>query len=139
MIRRHRAIARPMAQINVTSMLDITFVLLIAFMIVAPALRHGIEIELPTVRKAPSQAPQKPISIIVKSDSTGDLVYLDGAPVALTDLVTEISRVAPDLAERPVTLEGDKAANWEAIARVIAELRDGGITNIGIITTVSES
>jgi biopolymer transport protein TolR len=139
MIRRHRTLAKPMAQINVTSLLDITFVLLIAFMIVAPALRHGIDIELPTVRKAPSLAPEKPISIIVKSDLGSETVYLEGQPVEVSELVRAISRLGADPTARPVTLEGDRRANWETMAKVFAELRDGGITNIGIITTVSES
>lgn len=138
MKRRQRVVSEPLANINVTSLLDITFVLLIAFMIVAPALKHGLDLDLPEVRNAPNLNPDKPLSVAVKSGPVMTDIYLEGRPVVLEELAAQIRGIDPDLS-RPVTLEGDKRADWESMARVIAELRNGGVTNIGIVTVPAES
>lgn len=136
MKRRHRAVQQPMAQINVTSMLDITFVLLITFMIVAPALRYGIDLELPEVREAPVvENASKPVTVAVKPGVIGPEIYVNGEVTDAAQVVSAVKLASGgELARQAVTLEGDKAIDWETMARILADLRGGGIENIGIMT-----
>ncbi|MBI5155231.1 biopolymer transporter ExbD [Candidatus Poribacteria bacterium] len=137
MKRRHSAVSRPMANINVTSLLDITFVLLIAFMVIAPALNHGVELELPKVRKAPVTKKADPVSVAVKPGADGDAeIYVNGQAVQLDLLVDKVRELRGGSTDRAVTLDGDRRVEWEAVAQVITELRQGGIENIGIMTNV---
>lgn len=134
MKRRRQPVSRPEATINITSLLDITFVLLIAFMIVAPALKHGIEIDLPEVRDAPSLADRTPIAVIVKHGGSTPLLYVDGEVVELDILIDTINlrrELSPD---KPITLEADKDVDWNQMAMVIGALKIGGVGNVGILT-----
>jgi biopolymer transport protein ExbD len=134
--RRRRPTVQPMASINMTSLLDIVFVLLIAFMVVAPALKHGIEIELPRVREVPVAKESRPISVTVRGNGGGEAeVFVDGQAVQLALLVASIEERRGGDDSRPVALEGDRFASWEQMAAVVAELQRGGVGTVGIMTT----
>lgn len=137
MMRRHRTVNRPHADINVTSLLDVVFVLLISFMIVAPALKHGVELDLPQVREAQRMNPaDRPIAVTVapdKHDPKSMLTYVNGDQVPRSELVATIQAKKGEKATA-VTLEADKAVDWETMADVLATLQSGGIANIGILT-----
>ena len=133
---RRRQTLQPMAMINMTSLLDIVFVLLIAFMVVAPALKHSIEIELPRVREVPIAKETRPISVTVRGSGGGEPeVFVDGQAVQLALLVARIEERRNGDAARPVALEGDRSASWEQMAAVVAELQKGGVGTVGIRTT----
>lgn len=135
MRRRRSSVERPRAEINITSLLDITFVLLISFIIVAPAMIRGVDIDLPTVRDAQTLKPNKPITVSVPYHADGkDELRVQGKAIELDGLVDEIRRVAGDDKDRAVTLDADHRVEWDTMARVISELRRGGIANIGILT-----
>lgn len=138
-MRRRQSIAnrQPMASINVTSLLDIVFVLLIAFMVVAPAMKHGIELDLPRVVEAPTLQSEKPISIVVKPEFGMTAIYVNGQVKLLDEIVPAVHSLTPDGARPVVTLEGDRTADWETIVQVIGALRNAGIDRIGIQTTLA--
>jgi len=135
-MRRRNTKGTPLASINVTSLLDITFVLLIAFMVVAPAMKHGIDLQLPQVVDAPPMQEEKSISIVVKPELTGSGIYVNGQEVMLDEVVPRVVSIAGENTTPVVTLEGDRAANWETVVQVIAALRSSGISRIGIQTTL---
>lgn len=138
-MKRHKAVMQPTASINVTSLLDITFVLLIAFMIVAPALKYGVDIDLPEVSEAPVIKEARPVQIAVKPGISGSQIFVDGQAVELDVLVERVKAVSTGENVRPVTLEGDRSVDWQHMAEVIAELRAGGVTQIGIVTQRKET
>lgn len=136
MKRRQRTTLEPSASINVTSLLDIVFVLLIAFMVVAPAMKHGIDIELPRVSETPSAQASTPISVTVRTgfDSSEPEIFVDGQAVRLVDLLAAIEQRRNGDASRPIALEGDRATSWEQMAMVVGELQRGGVGAVGIMT-----
>jgi len=135
MRRRRSSVERPRAEINITSLLDITFVLLISFIIVAPAMIRGVDIDLPTVREAQTLKPSKPITVSVPYHADGkEEIRVQGKAFDLDGLVPEIRRIAGDDKDRAVTLDADRRVDWETMAKVVSELRRGGIANIGILT-----
>lgn len=138
-MRRHRVVSKPQATINITSLLDIVFVLLIAFMIVAPALKYGIELELPKVEKTPQLKQTQPITVSIKPGLLAPEIQVNGQRSSLESLVPDIEQLRDGKPERPVAIEADRSVDWQQMTRVVAALQDGSVGNIGIVTEPLES
>ncbi len=133
MIRRRRR-ETPPASINVTSLLDITFVLLISFMVVAPAVRYNVDLELPKVSQSKSSEKKKPVVIQVTQPAGGPVYYVNGQPTGLDDVPGAI-KAAPEYKDQPsVSLEADRSVEWENIARLITVLKNNGVDAVNIVT-----
>lgn len=125
-----------MSTINLTSLLDLTFVLLIAFMIVAPALKHGIKIDLPKV-DADSIVPKKAYSIVIKKRKTGESesnIYLNEKRVDLDEIFEKLQANYERDPEIDVLIESDKSVLWDDFAKVLGAVRKAGVRNIGLVT-----
>ncbi len=130
MIRRRKP-ELPAAHINLTSLLDITFVLLISFMVVAPALRYNVDLELPKVSRSNSSEPKKPITVQI--DRNGDY-FVNGEVMALDEIPGGIKATPEFLENAPVALEIHKEVSWDYVAPLINELKSNDINSIGIVT-----
>ncbi len=140
MKRRTRSLQLPDAHINLTSLLDITFVLLISFMVVAPALRYNVDLELPKVQKSRQVDQKKPVTIGVTYSETSQVAgyFVNGDAVALEDL-PEIVKSREDYdPNKSVALEADRSVPWENIAKLINDLKLNDIHNLGIVTERGE-
>ncbi|MFI5209054.1 MAG: ExbD/TolR family protein [Gemmatimonadales bacterium] len=118
-----------MADVNVTSLVDIAFVLLIIFMITAPMMQGGVDVELPKAEARP--LPTKD-GIVVSIDRQGR-VFIDETPVSLSDFrLTFRSLVA---ARKPsgVYLRADSRVPYGDVVQVLATIRASGITNVGLV------
>ena len=142
-MRRHRRGAKPVAEINLTSLLDVTFVLLIAFMIMAPSLKYGVEIDLPGMSQGAPQlsTDQSNLATISISKSmageagqTGPRSFmLDGDMLELNALETRLRErnLASD-GKLAVEINADKDIPYEAFVQVIGALRRAGIEGVGL-------
>ncbi len=136
-MRRSRARRQIQAEINVTSLLDIVFVLLIAFMIVAPALKHGVELELPKVKQAPAYKDTlKPVEVRVlwRSGGGGEMVTVNGRECSAEEAVEQVKAKLLASSNIPVTLEADRRVPWDFMAGLITSLRSAGVEQLGIIS-----
>jgi biopolymer transport protein ExbD len=123
----------PMAEINVTPLVDVMLVLLIIFMITAPLMSHKIRIDLPQANpNVQEQNPPEPIDLAIKEN--GDLFWND-EPV--TDAILQAQlRVAAQKSPQPeLQIRADKPTQWQKIATVMAEAKAAGMVKIGFITT----
>ena len=123
----------PMAEINVTPLVDVMLVLLIIFMITAPLMSHKIKIDLPQASLVnPPQDPQEPINLSVKE--TGELYWND-------ELITEAAlqaqlRVTAQKSPQPeLQIRADKGTQYQLIATVMADAKNAGMVKIGFVTT----
>ena len=123
-----------MADLNVTNLLDTAFILLMAFMIVSPAVKHGLELELPTVQgQNIDSAKTLTVVIMKRAASSGPApIYIDDRRVSLQDLEEEIARQKQMFPELEVLLEIDKSVPWENAAQAMAAVMEAGIKNIGL-------
>jgi len=117
------------SDINVTSLLDIAFVLLIVFIIAAPFMRSGVKVDLPGTI-APQ--PQPPRAIVVTVSRTGE-AFVDGERTALTSIGASISAKLKSAPDQPVLIEGDTRAEYGKIVAVMDMVRQAGIQNVGLI------
>ncbi len=134
MIRRRNKPALPEASINLTSLLDITFVLLISFMVVAPALRYNVDLELPKVAESQEVSEKKTTTLQVNAPGGAATYFVNGVVTPLDEVPMAIKASETYRSSPVVSLEADRAVPWEDIARLINVLTAEGITSIGIIT-----
>ena len=124
-----------MAEINITPLVDVMLVLLIIFIVTAPMLVQGLDVELP--REASQPLPQKAAEPIILTLTRTRLVLLGDQPVH-PSLLAE--RLAPLLrgGSRPVYLKGDKELPYGFVVQVLAVLNRVGVEEIGMITAPPE-
>ena len=132
---RRRATKRPMADINVTPLVDVMLVLLIVFMVAAPLLTVGVPIDLPQTKAKELNTESKPITISVTP--AGDL-YIGDTPVAIDGLIDAITAQAANGTDERIYVRGDQTANYGAVMKVMGVLSAGGFSKIGLITAQDE-
>ena len=132
---RRRATKRPMADINVTPMVDVMLVLLIVFMVAAPLLTVGVPIDLPQTKAKELNTESKPITISVTP--AGDL-YIGDTPVAIDGLIDAITAQAANGTDERIYVRGDQTANYGAVMKVMGVLSASGFSKIGLITAQDE-
>ena len=128
---RRRGSKRPMADINVTPMVDVMLVLLIVFMVAAPLLTVGVPIDLPQTKAKELNTESKPITVSVTP--AGD-VYLGDKPTSIDTLIDDITAQAPNGTEERIYVRGDQTANYGAVMKVMGVLSAAGFSKIGLIT-----
>lgn len=124
----------PIAAINVTPLVDVMLVLLVIFMVTAPMLQQGVEVDLPKATTAPLKGSAE--QIVVSLDKTGTVFLGAGNKVELPELADKIKAVFANRPEneRKVYIKGDSALGYGRIMEVMAALHAGGITQIGLVS-----
>jgi biopolymer transport protein TolR len=121
---------RPMAEINVTPMVDVMLVLLIIFMVTAPLLTSGVNVDLPKANATPLNQDAKPITVSINADGN---VYLADAEVDLPDLVTKLNAMAQNDNTRRIFVRGDKGITYGRIMQVMSTITQGGFTKVALV------
>lgn len=125
-----------MASISLTSMMDVTFNLLIAFMIVAPTLKHGIEIDLPR-ESAANLKPKEPLSVVIRKapeEGEEERIYIDDERVSLDELSEKMTALYQRNTDMDVMLEADRIVSYEIVAKVLNALQQAGVDDVGLVT-----
>ncbi|QXP83000.1 protein TolR [Methylococcus sp. Mc7] len=135
---------RPMAEINVVPYIDVSLVLLIIFMVTAPMLQSGVDVDLP---KAEARAidPNQDKPIIVTIDKDGQL-YLDATnqedvPVDVPGLIEKVTRALAEKSDKDrtaVLIRGDQAVDYGRVITVMAALKNSGVSQVGLMTSPVE-
>ncbi len=132
----HRARGRraPMADINVTPMVDVMLVLLIIFMVTAPLLTAGVPVNLPDSNAKPLDQEQKPIQIAL--DEQGRLFVNDDEvnEAVLPDVLGQIAAEATDGKPPAVYLRADRGLEYGRVMRVMGELNRAGLNRVALVT-----
>ena len=119
-----------MNEINVTPLIDVMLVLLVIFMVTAPLLTTGVQVDLPKVKSAPMQTDESKLLIIITSD---EHVYLgkDEITQAVEDRLKTNARLQE---EKEVYVQADENVKYGAVLRVMAAARSAGVEKLGMIT-----
>ena len=115
---------QPLAEINVTSMVDVAFTLLIIFIITAPILQGGIEVAVPETDVASIAAEDNTLIVTVDRDG---VVYLGETPMSRTEFVESFGQIAAAGGVKEVWIKGDSLASWGAGVDIIGTVRASGI------------
>ncbi len=134
--RRARGGRTPMADINVTPLVDVMLVLLIIFMVTAPLLKAAVPIELPESRAKALSEEAEQLTITVRRDGVIFFETDELAPGELADRLANVPK-GPDGKSPLVTLRADKALDYGTVTGVMGELNHAGFTSISLVTDVS--
>ena len=130
-----RGSSGPVADINVTPLVDVMLVLLIIFMLTAPLLSDKINIDLPVPSKKPRPPTALPDPIRLSVLPNGNL-YWNDAPITEEGLRTQLSviGVKPQEQQPELAIKADKATKYQLVANVMAEAKNAGMTKIGFVS-----
>ena len=131
--RSHGRRRAPMAEINVTPLVDVMLVLLIIFMVTAPLLVAGVPVNLPQSRAGALDQDQKPIQVSLDKDGR---VFVDDDQVAMAALPDRLAeRKAKAGADAPqVFLRADRGLDYGRVMTVMGELSHAGLTKVALVT-----
>lgn len=122
------------AGINVTSLVDVAFVLLIIFMITAPIMQGGVDVQLPRAEARPLQAKE---GLVVSIDSRGR-IYVDETPLSYEDFRAAFPAMVAARNPSGVYFRADRRIPYGDAVRVIAVMRAAGISDLGMVAEQEE-
>jgi len=128
--KRGGGLYEPVAEINVTPLVDVMLVLLVVFMITAPMLATGMRVDLPQAKTAQPLEPKEPVIVTVRRDGHAFVGTDEVAPAALAEAVR--ARLGGDR-ERMIHVRGDRDVMYGEIVAVMDRLAAGGFTRIALV------
>ena len=133
--RRRRRSARPMAEINVTPMVDVMLVLLIIFMVTAPLLTVGVPIELPKSEAQQLEGDKEPLTITVDPEGK---IFLQDTEMQLDEIVPKLSAISKSGYEERIFVRGDRRVNYGVVMRVMGTISAAGFRRIALVSDLEE-
>jgi len=139
-----KARRKPMAEINVVPYIDVTLVLLIIFMITAPLIQSGVDVDLPQADEQAVSQDDLPAPIIITITQAGQY-YIDlgngedDESVTARDLLLLTAAVRKNKPETQVYIRGDKQVEYGKVVTVMAALKNAGVPNVGLMTEMASS
>jgi biopolymer transport protein TolR len=123
-----------MGEINVTPLVDVMLVLLIVFMVTAPMMTSGVNVDLPKTDAKPLNTDTKPLTVSINADGK---TYFQDEPVELADLDGKLKAVAGDEMDRRIFVRGDKTIPYGTVMQVMATIAQGGFTKVALLAQQS--
>ena len=120
-----------MSQINVTPLVDVMLVLLVIFMVTAPMMQQGVQVNLP---KAETKALKSPEEAVVVSIDRGGKTFIDKTEINPSELKTKLSAMFVNRAKKEVFLKADRDVPYGEVVKTMAEIKGAGIERLGMVT-----
>jgi biopolymer transport protein TolR len=124
----------PVADINVTSLVDVAFVLLIIFMITAPIMQGGVDVQLPRAQAKPLEAKQ---GLVVSVDQQGH-IYVDQTALSYEDFRATFPAIVARRHPNGVYLRSDRRVPYGEVVQVLAVMHSAGIENVGLVAEAED-
>lgn len=122
---------QPMSDINVTPFVDVMLVLLVIFMITAPLLTSGVQVDLPSTEAGPIDGSDEPVTISVDREG---VIYVGDTEVTLDGLANRLQAIAGNNAEIRVFVRGDQAIGYGRIMDVVGTIYNAGFHKVALLT-----
>jgi biopolymer transport protein TolR len=120
----------PLAEINVTPMVDVMLVLLVIFMVTAPLLTVGVPIDLPKTSAAKLTEPKSPI--VISIDKAGE-TFIGDRPIAAADLKPQLRGLAGEDPDRIVYVRGDRTIAYARVMDLLGLVNTAGFTRVSLL------
>ena len=123
--------ATTISQINVTPLVDVMLVLLVIFMVTAPIIQQGVQVNLPQTRSSAIPGAEEPLIVTVAKNGK---VYLNDNALSLTELGTKLRAIKKLQADKQVYLRADQDVRYGVVMQTIAEIKQAGIEKLGMVS-----
>ncbi|TAL17554.1 protein TolR [bacterium] len=120
-----------MAEINVTPLVDVMLVLLIIFMVAAPMIQQGVDVNLPKI--VATELPANTDLLIVSVNKTGS-VYIGKTQIPMDQLAEKVEALYKDKADKEAFLRADKDVPYGVVVNVMSQMKRAGIEKLGMVT-----
>lgn len=131
--RRGPRVATSLSEINVVPLVDVMLVLLVIFMVTAPMMQRGVEVNLPTARRTQTLAAEPLFVSVPITYRTERIVYIGEEPIRVEVLQERMRQAMQTRLEKEVFLRGDGGVQLQELLDVMARLKDGGVEKVGIV------
>jgi len=122
---------RPLSEINVTPFVDVMLVLLVIFMVTAPMMQQGVDVDLPKTTTQPIRVRDEPLVMTVRKDGT---ILLGKQEVPEAELAAKLEAIFENMDPRELYLRADRSVPYGTVARAMAAAREAGATRLGMVT-----
>ena len=122
---------RPLSEINVTPFVDVMLVLLIIFMVTAPMMQQGVDVDLPKTTTQNLRIKDEPLVLTVKQDGK---YYLGRKEIAAAELGAKLEAIFDGLDRKELFLRADQRAQYGVVVKALAAAREAGATKLGMVT-----
>lgn len=126
--RRKRTVV---SEINVTPLVDVMLVLLVIFMITAPMLVSGINVDLPETDTKPVSGQDEPITITVDKQGT---VFIGDTKLPREEIAAKLKAITKEKFDTRIFVRGDKSADYGTVIEVVSEISEAGFSKVSLIT-----
>jgi len=130
--RRHRA---PMSQINVTPFVDVMLVLLVIFMVTAPLLTVGVQVDLPETEAGPISGNDEPLLISITKDN---IIYLQETEVKLGDLAPKLMAISERRTDTRIFVNADTVIPYGRVMKVMGTINRAGFKKVALVTKLDK-
>ena len=129
--RSRGGVHQPLSEINVTPFVDVMLVLLIIFMVTAPMMHQGIDVDLPETSTQPLRVTDEPLILTVKKDGG---TFVGRKEIQPEDLKEKLAAIFEGRDSKELFLRADKAAPYGAVVKALAAAREAGAKKLGMVT-----
>ena len=127
----NRSSKEPMSEINVTPFVDVMLVLLIIFMVTAPLLTVGVQVDLPESNADSLQSDNEPLELTISKDGN---IYIQETEVNIKELIPKLVAITENRLDTKIYVRGDEVINYGKVMRVLGELSGSGFSKVALIT-----
>ena len=131
--RRGRRVSTSLSEINVVPLVDVMLVLLIIFMVAAPMMQKGVEVNLPTTRRADKMTKASLYVTVPASYEKDRRVFIDDESIPVEVLSERVRQAMASRDDKEVFLRGDGSVRLQHLMDVFGRLKEGGIEKVGIV------
>jgi biopolymer transport protein ExbD len=132
--RRGRRVSTSLSEINVIPLVDVMLVLLIIFMVAAPMMQKGLEVNLPVARRADKLTQADPLYVTVPLSYRSDRrVQIDNELISIDVLTERMRQVMVTRTDRQIFLRGDGAVQYQDVMDVFGRLKEAGVQKVGVV------
>jgi biopolymer transport protein TolR len=122
---------RLVSEINVTPLVDVMLVLLIIFMVTAPMMTQGVDVDLPETTAKPLRQKEEPLLVTIRKDGQ---IYFNNIKLDQTMLKQQLSALSKAEHEKAIYLKADKQVPYGLVVAVMADIKESGFDKLGMIT-----
>jgi biopolymer transport protein TolR len=123
--------SKPFSEINVTPFVDVMLVLLIIFMVTAPLLTVGVQVNLPESNADSLQSDNEPLELTISKDGN---IFIQETEVNIKELIPKLVAITDNRLDTKIYVRGDEVINYGKVMRVLGELSGSGFSKVALIT-----